>query len=65
MLQDKIQQREAVYDQLMKTGEQFLESTESEDERKELKSKIDDLTNHWEAVKEKTTDNLAAIDEVS
>lgn len=42
-----------------------MESTESEDERKELKSKIDDLTNRWEALKEKTTDNLAAIDEVS
>lgn len=64
-MQDKIQQREAVYDQLMKTSEQFLESTEPEDERKELKSKIDDLTNRWETVTEKMTESLAGIDEVS
>jgi chromosome segregation ATPase len=48
----------------MKTSEQFLETTEPGDEREELKSKIDDLTKRWESVKEKTTENLAAIDEV-
>lgn len=48
----------------MKTSEQFLESTEPEDERKELKSKIDDMANRWETVKKKMTENLAAIDEV-
>lgn len=48
----------------MKASEQFLETTEPGDEREELKSKIDDLTKRWESVKEKTTENLAAIDEV-
>jgi chromosome segregation ATPase len=48
----------------MKTSEQFLETTEPGDEREELKSKIDDLTKRWETVKEKTSENLAAIDEV-
>jgi chromosome segregation ATPase len=48
----------------MKASEQFLETTEPGDEREELKSKIDDLTKRWETVKEKTTESLAAIDEV-
>lgn len=48
----------------MKASEQFLETTEPGDEREELKSKIDDLTKRWESVKEKTTESLAAIDEV-
>lgn len=41
-----------------------MESTEPGDERDELKSKIDDVTERWENVKEKTTENLAVIDEV-
>ena len=48
----------------MKTSEQFLETTEPGDEREELESKIDDLTKRWETVKEKTSENSAAIDEV-
>ena len=63
-MQDKIQQREPVYDQLMKTSEQFLETMEPGDEREELKSKIDDVSKRWETVKEKATENLTAIDEV-
>ena len=48
----------------MKTGEQFLESTEPGNERDELETKIDDVTKRWENVKEKATENLTAIDEV-
>jgi chromosome segregation ATPase len=63
-LQDKIEQREPVYDQLMKTSEQFLETTEPGDEREELNAKIDDVSQRWATVKEKTAENLAAIDEI-
>ena len=63
-MQDKVQQREPVYDQLMKTSEQFLDTTEPGLERDDLKSKIDDVVKRWATVKEKTAENLASIDEV-
>ena len=63
-MQDKIQQREPVYDQLMKTSEQFLDTTEPGLERDDLKSKIDDVVKRWATVKENTAENLASIDEV-
>ena len=63
-LLDNIQQREPVYEQLMKTSEQFVETTEPGDEREELKSKIDYLRKRWESLKKKTTDYQASIDEV-
>ena len=64
VLQQKVQQREPVYDQLMKTSEQFLGTAEPGLERDDLKSKIDDVVKRWATVKEKATENLASIDEV-
>lgn len=63
-MQEKIHQREPVYDQLMKTSEQFLDTAEPGLERDDLKSKIDDVVQRWATMKEKTTQNLASIDEV-
>ena len=52
-----------MYNQVAKTGQQFLDSAEPGAEKEQLKKKIDDMMERWDTLKTKTAEDAAAIDE--
>lgn len=64
VLQEKLEQRESVYNQILETSQQFLENTEDGPETEQLKKNVDEMAGRWEAIKDKTTKDQAVIDKV-
>lgn len=60
-LQESIRHQEPVFEQLMKNGNNLLESAEPGDEKDELQAKLADTEKRWNDIKEKTSEHLARV----
>ncbi|KAL9979902.1 hypothetical protein ACROYT_G008419 [Oculina patagonica] len=60
-LQETIRHQEPVFDQLMKNGNNLLESAEPGAEKEELEAKLADIEKRWNNIKENTSEHLARV----
>ena len=60
-LSDKIKQHEPVFEQLVKQGQNLVESTEPGAEREELENKLSDVKARWDEVKQKAADHMDLV----
>ena len=55
--------REASVNNLQKTGEELLNTTEDEDKKKEIEKDLEKVKNLWDTLKDKTDDRKEKLDE--
>lgn len=63
-MNDTIRQQEALFEQLVRAGENVLETSEPGPDRDALESKLSDTTQRWEAVKKQTADRQEQLEQV-
>lgn len=56
--------QEPVFGQLMRTGNNLLESTEPGPDKDELQSKVEDMKQRWDDIKEQVANHKAKVDAV-